>query len=280
MQLDENLITRVLQALGVRRGPPDVALLDALVATYVRRVPWESAFRIAKRARTTRTQDCPRWPDEFWSDALERGGGGTCFESNYAFLTLLQALDFEGDLTINDMQETAGCHTAIIVRLGGQRWLVDGGYPLHVPLLLADVPTERESAIHTYRAEPDGAGKYTITRDRHPEPYVFTLIDQPVDEATYRAALQADYGPDGLFLDRVVIVKVVDEQLWRFNSGEPPAHLQRFADGERSNTLIEGAAAERLAAHFGLDRAVVQAAFDALKQPNETASRSGSSTSS
>ncbi len=265
MRLDDNLTVRVLDALGVTPSPPDAALLDALVAAYVRRVPWESAFRIAKRARTADTADCPRWPDEFWTDALERGGGGTCFESNYAFLTLLQRLGFEGDLTINDMHEYAGCHTAIIIRLDGQRWLVDVGIPLHVPLKLADVPTERESAIHSYRAEPNGAGKYTISRDRHPDPYIFTLIDRPVDEATYRAALEADYGPGGYFLDRVVINKVIDEQVWRFNSGEPPAHLQHFADGERFNTPIDGPAADTLTAHFGIGRDTVQAAFDALR---------------
>ena len=274
MRLDENLTARVLQALGVTRSQPDVALLDALVAGYVRRVPWESAFRIAKRARTAETADCPRWPDEFWADALERGGGGTCCESNYAIAALLRALGLEVDLTINDMQGHVGCHTALIARVGGERWLVDVGYPLHLPLRLADIPTERETRIHTYQAELDGAGKYTITRDRHPGPYVFTLIDQPVDEATYRAALQADYGPDGLFLDKVVIVKIVNEQLWRFNSAEPPAHLQHFTDGQRENMLIQGATSERLSAHFGLAPTVVQAAFDALKQ-NEVAAEPG-----
>lgn len=271
MRLNATLTQRVLAALHVQPGPPDTALLDSLVAAYVRRVPWESVFRIARRARTERTADCARWPEEFWTDVLERGGGGTCFESNYAFHALLLTLGFEVDLTINDMHGHVGCHTALIARVGGERWLVDVGYPLHVPLRLADAPTERESHIHTYRAVPDGVGKYTITRDRHPEPYIFTLIDQPVDEATYRAALQADYGPDGLFLDKVVIVRIVNEQLWRFNSAEPPAHLQHFAEGQRVNHPIEGELSASLAAHFGLDRAIVQAAFEALRLRDEPA---------
>jgi hypothetical protein len=41
-----------LAFLGVASGAPDLALLDTLIAAYGRRVPWESASRIAKRART------------------------------------------------------------------------------------------------------------------------------------------------------------------------------------------------------------------------------------
>lgn len=265
MRLDDDLTRRVLSALHITPSEPDIAQLDALVAAYVRRVPWESASRIARGARTPRIEDCPRWPDSFWQQALAQGTGGTCFESNYAFFALLQSLGYTVDLTINNMRETAACHTALIVHIAGQRWLVDVGIPLHVPLPLSDTATARASAIHDYSATPDDAGNYIISRSRHPEPYIFTLIDRPVDEVTYRAALQADYGPGGYFLDRVVINKIVDEQLWRYNSGESPAHLQRFADGEREDVVVNGAVSERIATLFGIQREVVLAAFDALE---------------
>ena len=90
---------RILRFLQIRQQPTTLAFLDELVTAYTRRVPWESAFRIAKRATTPVTADCPRWPAEFWKDAQERGGGGTCFESNYAFFWLLQRLGFDGYLT-------------------------------------------------------------------------------------------------------------------------------------------------------------------------------------
>src|SRR5215213_6894083 len=94
--LSPNLSRAVLNFLGIKPGAPNVALLDQLIGSYVRTVPWESAFRIAKRARTANTSDCPRWPDEFWMEAMELGGGGTCFESNYAFFSLLLALGYNG----------------------------------------------------------------------------------------------------------------------------------------------------------------------------------------
>ncbi len=126
----------VLAHLGVDAGRPTLALVDALVEAYTRTVPWESAFRIVKRARTQNTRDCPRWPEEFWQDAIERGGGGTCFESNYAFFALLRAIGYEGYLTINNMATKVGCHTAIVLKLEGKPWLVDVGLPLFSPLPL------------------------------------------------------------------------------------------------------------------------------------------------
>src|SRR5688572_9127270 len=137
--LTPELTQQVLGYLKVSPAAPDLALLDALVGAYIRTVPWESAFRIVKRARTINTEDCPRWPEEFWADAMERGGGGTCFESNYAFFGLLGALGYEGYLTVNDVGDHPACHTAIVVPLEGEKWLVDVGWPVHGPLPIKGV---------------------------------------------------------------------------------------------------------------------------------------------
>src|SRR5574342_309253 len=155
--LSADLTMRVLAHLGVDAARPTLALVDTLVEAYTRTVPWESAFRIAKRARTQSTRDCPRWPEEFWQDAIERGGGGTCFESNYAFFALLRALGYEGYLTINNMGAKVGCHTAIVLTLEGQPWLVDVGLPLFSPLPLdPNDLTQRGGALTTYTVIPDG----------------------------------------------------------------------------------------------------------------------------
>lgn len=97
----------VLDWLAVPAGRPDRALLDALVQAYRVRVPWDTTTRIVKRVRTAETAACPRWPAEFWGDAIERGSGGTCYESNYALFSLLRALGYEGYLTLNDMRDVA-----------------------------------------------------------------------------------------------------------------------------------------------------------------------------
>lgn len=251
----------MLTHLGVTPAAPDLALLNRLLLGYGQAVPWESASRIVKRARVDEHTMAPRWSEEFWDDALELGTGGTCFESNAAFLALLRALGYESYLTINDMGDTVGCHTALVVRLEDRPWLVDVGYPLYGALPLnPDYSTSCATPYLTYTAQPVAPGRYVITNQPHPKPYVFDLIDTPVDKAVYRAATTNDYGPAGLFLDRVIIRKVVDGTIWRFDSAAP-LRLERFADSERLDVLIEGDVAGVLSRHFGIAEPVLAAAL-------------------
>jgi arylamine N-acetyltransferase len=260
--LPPTLTRAVLAYLNVSAAPPTLALLDTLIAAYVRTVPWESAFRIAKRARTQNTADCPRWPETFWQDAIERGGGGTCFESNYAFFRLLLALGYDGYLTVNNMNANIGCHTAIVITIDGQSWLADVGLPLFIPIPLdPNAPTQRAGALATYHVRPDGESRYVIERNPHPSPYAFTLIDRPVGDEAYRAATTGDYGPGGLFLNRVIVNKVINEQLWRFNSAETPLRLEVFDGGERTEHMITGDVAQVVGEHFGMDVETLRAAL-------------------
>lgn len=261
--LSSTRTAQILEHLGCRVGRPNLTTLSALMYTYVRRVPWESAFRIVRKDEG-RAIVAARSPDEFWADAVERGGGGTCFESNYAFFALLRSLGFHGYLTLNNMGESVGCHTAIVVELEGQHFLVDVGIPLHRPLLLnPSVMTRCRASFHYYFARPEDALRYTIERSRHPKRYIFTLIDRPVSDAAYIAASNADYGDQGLFLDRVIINKVIGNTAWRFNSGEQPYCLQGFSTNARRRvrSLPEEGVADVLAHHFGMDFAIIERAL-------------------
>lgn len=268
--LGPGLAHKVLAYLGVPAAPPTLAALAALVTAYTTRVPWESASRIVKRARTGQQIDCPRWPAEFWGDAMRLGTGGTCFESNYAFFSLLRFLGYEGCLTINNMHEAIGCHTALVIHLDGQRYLVDVGLPIYAPLPLptSNVPVLHQTALHTYSVTASAVPNLlVITRDRHPRPDCFTLVDLPVDDAAYRRATVNDYGSEGLFLDRVILSRVIDGAIWRFYGEEPPYQLERFRDGDKTFYYLgedRAAAAEQVAAHFGFDWQTLHQALEAV----------------
>lgn len=265
--LDSALVSAILDHLGLPEAKPSSDYLDALMTTYTRRVPWESAARIYKRARTAETEACPRWPEEFWHDNLTHGTGGTCFESNYAFYTLLRSLGFDGYLTINNMGETVGCHTAIIISVDGARWMVDAGFPVHLPVPLDSTrKSYRQTRYHMYTASPNGHGYYEIERDRHPSPNCFTLIDRPINEADYRAATITDYGSNGLFLDRVIITRVVDGQVWRFNGDGPPHQLEAYPNGEKMLYHLGDEleiVAKKLGAKFNMNADIIYAALAA-----------------
>ncbi len=270
LHLNDDLTTAVLDRLGLPLPErPDRALLDELIWRYTQTVPWESASRIARRAVLADTADCPRSAAQFWQDHLALGTGGTCFESNLAFFALLRALGYDGYLTINNMGTTQACHTAIVIRLDGAHWLVDAGLPLHRPLRVDPVAaTRRATAVLDYSVRPDGPFTYQIEREPHPMRNAFTLVDLPVDGAAYWQATTNDYGRGGLFLDKVVVNKVLDGVVWRFNSTERPWHLERFAAGVRTDVVLEGdlaAVATAVAQRFGIDPGIVRAALFRLE---------------
>lgn len=258
-----------LAFLELSADAPSLEALTRIVDAYVHRVPWESASRIARRAACDEPEACVQWPQSFWRGAITQGTGGTCFESNYAMFWLLRALGYQGYLTVNNMGESVGCHTACVIELASARYLVDVGIPLHVPVPLdATQATQAEGPHHAYTITPEAANRFTVTRDRHPRPYIFTLIDEPVPDADYRAATTADYGPDGLFLDRMIITRIVDGRVWRFGSDSQPRQIEAFSkEGHKTYYLLgddDDVTAKRVARHFGMDADITGAALGAL----------------
>jgi hypothetical protein len=264
LTLDE--ATRILTWLGVPAATGDGAWLDALLRAYGQRVPWESASRVVRRARHVASAACVQSPRAFWDAAMARGHGGTCFESNAALAALLDAVGIPSVLTINDRPPVPACHTALIVEADGERFVVDAGFPLYaaVPLPTGNETREARTAWGTFSASPSAPGRYRIGQHPHPRPLAFELVDRPVSRDRYHAATCADYGPDGLFLDRVIIKRIVAGDMWRFASGERPWVLERFCDGLRETQPLPPhieACAAALGAHFGLDTPTVERAL-------------------
>lgn len=266
MILSPELTSQILSYLGCTREEPSIHYLNRLIRAYIRHVPWESVSRIIKRRATSKTELCPRWPDEFWQEALKYGTGGTCFENNLAFFTLLSGLGFNGYLTINDMEEP-GCHTACIITLNGQKYLADVAIPIYCALLIsADQVAKRSTQFHNYRVRPMGAHKYVIERSHHPKPQIFTLVDVPVPFEEYQGAVQRDYQETGYFLDRVMIVKVIGNRLWRFSSLETPYKLEGFNRTSRQEVLLETETlAKSLAKHFRIDERKIALALSHMQ---------------
>ncbi|HRF95275.1 MAG TPA: arylamine N-acetyltransferase, partial [Aggregatilineales bacterium] len=121
------------------------------------------------------------------------------------------------------------CHSAIILTIEGKNYLVDVGMPFHVAIPIQPAQkTSRQGQFHAYSITPQGGDVYLIERDNHPKPYCYTLINKPISEPDYQKILVADYGDGGLFLDRAIIVKVINDQVWRFDSSSKPFQIEIF----------------------------------------------------
>jgi arylamine N-acetyltransferase len=197
---------------------------------------------------------------------MAAGHGGTCFESNAALAALLDAVGIPSVFTVNDRPPMVACHTALLVEADDERFVVDAGFPLYaaVPLPTAHETREVRTRWGTFSASPSAPGRFRIGQHPHPRPLAFELVDRPVSRDRYHAAMCADYGPDGLFLDRVIIKRIVAGDVWRFASGERPWLLERFRDGLRETQPLPDdieACAALLGAHFGLDAPTVEQAL-------------------
>ena len=265
--LPRPLTERILRHFGLPADSPlNLATLHALVAGYTRAVPWESASRIVRRARHEHSADCFLAGEAFWQSHLAQGSGGTCYESNYVFFALLRRLGYQGYLTINDMGETIGCHSAIVILHGERKLLVDVGFPLYtlVPIL-ADRETNARCSIMRYSLQAQGDDRYLLRRELGARVHGFLLQDAPVNDEAYRAIGIHDYRRDGgQFLNEVVIHRIVDAQLWRFHSDVQPLCLQQFIDGERIDHALGDDPAAEVTARFGMDQDIVAEAFDLL----------------
>jgi len=270
--LSQAMTQKVLQYLGLpSRVEPNRRTLERLLRQYVRIVPWESVSRIVRRANTKQLEKCPMFGKKFWDNAMAYGTGGTCYESNYAFFSLLLQLGYEGYLTINNMGDTVGCHTAIIVLLDGEKIMIDVGLPIFalLPIRKKENPVI-EGEFFTYTVEKLRGNKYDIWRKPHPRSNAFTLIDKPIDDETYRQATTNDYiSESGLFLDKIVINKVIAGNVWRFNSREVPLHMEKFIEDIRHDYALTHDHAEQLSRKFKLDQALFANALEIMGLPSK-----------
>lgn len=223
-------VNRILEFLEITHQTPSLDGVDALLNAYTQKIAWESMSRIARKAKASHFTQAHLLPDAFWESAIANGTGGTCYESNYAFLSLLKALGYDGYLTINNMHEYIGCHSAIILKIEGATYLVDVGMPFHVAIPLhPDHITGRRGHFHEYSITPQGDNSYLVERTHHPKPYCYLLINKPIHEADYQQILINDYDENGLFLDRAILVKAINDQMWRFDSSAQPYQIEIFS---------------------------------------------------
>lgn len=268
LKLDDAFVDDILKFLKLRRQAPTLEYLNALLGAFIRKVPWESVTRILKRAATPAPADCARFPFQVWSDAMNFGGGGTCFEINYAFLALLHALGYQGYMTLNDMAETKACHAASVILCGDQKYLVDVAVPL--PRAFAYSPNAticQTTPWLNFTIQPVGENLYEIRRAPHARPYIFTFQDIPVGETVFEMAIQADYLETGFFLDRVALNKMLGETAWLFNSATQPYMLESFDhDGKHEILLNPETLAEALAERFQMPAAKIAAALNLVNE--------------
>jgi arylamine N-acetyltransferase len=264
------MIKNILHHLRIKEDIPSLDYLQALMIAYCTIVPWESVSKIVKKAMCNNPEDCLRLEIEFWTGSFNYGTGGTCYESNWAFYKLLQSLGFDGYLTINNINDKSSVHSAIVVIINKSKYLVDIGYPLYAPIPLVTNSTGyAKYGLINYRSTYIGLNEYVLENFPHPKPYLYHLTDIPIREHDYVIISIADYSETGLFLDRIIIRKLIDNTPTRFDSKDLPYNIHQFQNGTKTknNIKVENLI-PTLSDYFTLNIDVIKKAFAVLKYPD------------
>jgi arylamine N-acetyltransferase len=259
------VLDNVFRYLRLEPQLPSVAFLDAVLDSWTRRIPWESASRIARRQQPGTPAEYARLPDAFFDSALSLGTGGTCFETNLALRALLQASGFHPTLAFCDMETTTvNPHCALVVSIKDRLYMADAGYPVAAALELdAERTTTVDTPVYRFYAEPVGDNRWLIRRFSGAfESVCFVLKADPIDEAAFHTRLLRDHEPDGLFLDNVIIHLAQGDAVLRYS--EDKGLVRRTFGREDSVPLTPEEQANlpsALSRRFGLDEQVLRAAL-------------------
>jgi hypothetical protein len=143
--------------------------------------------------------------------------------------------------------------------------LADVGIPVYVPLRVDPAGSHQHpSTYHDYTVTPLDEHRYQIERTHHIKPSIFTVVDRPGPDAAYRQATINDYGPEGLFLNRLILTKVIGAYAWLYNPEQSAGHLFYFRREQRGEIALAAQRVRNLAAHFQMDERILQQALELL----------------
>jgi arylamine N-acetyltransferase len=210
------LVERLLMKLGLRQRPTlDLAGLNTLYAAVSANIPFDN-FQKRIWFASPQTTPLPGGdPNEFFSNWLQHGTGGTCWPLNGAMYALAHALGFDarrivGSVIVEGYPRGAN-HGSVLVTLDGINYLVDAWMAAFKVLpLMPGKPSSTGRGIHDVSAVPIESGFEIISYpgfDReHPLPFrpepEYVLVDHALFIARYDRTKTVGFFNDAIFICR------------------------------------------------------------------------------
>ena len=242
---------------------PDQELLETVLRAFSR-LPYENISKIIKHHLATDPISKLRLPGEVMDDHVRFGLGGTCFSLTFFLETILVHAGFRCYPVLADMRVGPARHCALVVYLGGARFLVDPGYVLDRPMEMGpDQPRLCHSGhsgvelVRRTEAGVDTVDLYTFTRDEKKWRYRF--VDRPVAPAEFLRHWLDSFSWNsmhGLCLTRVE----KDRLVYIHNT-----HMRETTFGGSRNSNIRYRVHQTIRDVFGIDPDRVESALASLE---------------
>ncbi len=239
----------------------DMTLLQEILQHYSG-FPYENLSKIIKHSQAEEPAQKMRLPEEVMDDHARYHLGGTCFALTFFLYTILNYHGFQNYPVIADMRYGPNTHSALIVLLGGVKYLVDPGYLLNQPMALThDKPrifdTEFSGVELVYEPDSDVYEIYTFQKAEMKWRYRFCDRAVPLDE--FAQLWQASFhwnGMHGLVLTRTERGRMVYVH---------KTFMRETTFGEKKNFNIKNDYHRRIHEVFGIDEERVEQALAALE---------------
>ncbi|MCK4548734.1 MAG: arylamine N-acetyltransferase [Candidatus Krumholzibacteria bacterium] len=177
---------------GIATGDPDLDLLTAVVAGYSQ-VPYENVTKIIRKFNEPDPVLRLRGPEEVMKGFVESHTGGTCFSLTWCLGAILSSAGYKCYPAMADMKRR-NIHCALIVRIGGKKYLVDPGYLLGDPVELTGNPVIIPTSFGKVELRPRGAASYDLfTIAGGEKSWRYRLRTTPVSKAIFFRHWQASF---------------------------------------------------------------------------------------
>lgn len=250
-----------LRHMGQKALKPDLNGLLALSRSFSV-FPYENFTKIIRAHEFGDPQKRLRLPDTIFEEHKKFGAGGTCFSLTNFFSEVLIHTDFEMYPVLCDRSYGPATHSAVIVKTGGGKYLLDPGYLMDEPIRLPKTGEARSAskAFITRLVRLGSTNQYLLFTQRDGktklryrfkdekvsrEDFVARWVDS-FDWAFMRHACASRMTPDGqIYLrdDRIRMIRT-------------DALKQEKLDGNMEETIKR---------NFGIDPKIVEAAMDCKK---------------
>jgi len=234
-------VKRYLALIGIDREAPSLDGLGRLIRAHVATVPFENSGSLLRRLAAG-TDPVPPLDSEALLAAWEaRSAGGVCFEHTEMFGRLLGALGYP-ILPIAGEISFPGSHQALLVDIGGARWLVDvgNGAPFFEPIPL-DRPYEIRRAGLGYRFRADPADTAVWVQERALEsgwkPYCRYLL-RPQSPADRDIAYQRHHRARETWVtNTIVFIRSSEDEVLVFRDGDQTRYTPNGKIAERAEDI-------------------------------------------
>jgi arylamine N-acetyltransferase len=232
-------VGRYLSLIGVEQEAPGLDGLGRLVRAHAHMVPFENSASLLRRHEAGAGPVPPLDPETLLASWEARRAGGVCFEHTEMFGRLLAELGYVVTPIAGEIS-FPGSHQALLVDLGGARWLVDvgNGAPFFEPFPL-DRPFEIQRVGLGYRfsADPDDPGVWVQERALEGgwKPYCRYML-RPQSPEDRETAYQRHHRPRETWVtNSLVLIRSREEEVLVFRNMEQ----HRYTSGGKVSVRVE-----------------------------------------